>query len=436
MGKQVIVYVVGLSTLLGYAILSMSTHGLNAQDTFFLYYARSTVHNIALGGANIGTHLCLNDPSYSTNLSNVPFNGGAFDVVITKSVDTTRIASIARLPIRHYDYTRGRWQTEMRDTVVAVIRRISFSRYGWFTEAEENGYVGSPYYGALDWKITGDSVFGPAHTNSRFNLAGTPYFHDKVTANQAPNLMALNGRKAPIYKSGFEWGIRVPRPSTNLSQLYTTARDRGGLLNTNGNDVALRFLPNGTVAVRIPPSTGRVRNDTVPLTLIAPNGLLVVNGGDLRVTGTYSGSLTVAALQGGRSGKGNVWIDGNGIIAVNSPRTNTQSTDMLGIVAENNTYISRDNSRNPSTVVNIDASIYCHNGELTAYQFWQIGKHGRVSLYGGVTQRTAGSLGVFSSRGLVGGFYYSIRHDTRFLLQAPPFFPASTKYQLVSWWEN
>ncbi|MER3524105.1 MAG: hypothetical protein C4326_08570 [Ignavibacteria bacterium] len=155
-----------------------------------------------------------------------------------------------------------------------------------------------------------------------------------------------------------------------------------------------------------------------------------------RVTGTYAGSLTVAALQGGLSGKGNAWIDGNGITAANSPRTNTQSPDMLGIVAENNTYISRDDTRNPSTVVNIDASIYCHIGELTAYQFWQIRNHGRVSLYGGVTQRTAGSLGVFSTRGLVSGFYYSIRHDKRFLLQAPPFFPSSTKYQLVSWWEN
>ena len=146
--------------------------------------------------------------------------------------------------------------------------------------------------------------------------------------------------------------------------------------------------------------------------------------------------MTVVALKGSTTNKGNVWIDGNGIVAADNPRTNPLSSDMLGIVAEQSTFISRDDSRTTTSTVNIQASVYCHNGELTAYQFWQIAKHGRVNLFGGVTQKTAGSLGVFSSSGIQNGFFYSIRHDSRFLTTSPPLFPASTKYELASWLER
>ncbi|MBP1601991.1 MAG: hypothetical protein H6Q06_2142, partial [Acidobacteria bacterium] len=100
-------------------------------------------------------------------------------------------------------------------------------------------------------------------------------------------------------------------------------------------------------------------------------------------------------------------------------------------------YISEDPSRNSSSQVNIQAAIYCHNGEFTAENFWTIPISGRVNVYGSICQATAGSLGVFNhGHGLLNGFYYSIRHDPRFLVMGPPNFPFSTKYRLLSWWEN
>jgi hypothetical protein len=108
----------------------------------------------------------------------------------------------------------------------------------------------------------------------------------------------------------------------------------------------------------------------------------------------------------------------------------------MGIVAERMAYVTRDVTRTPASVLNIDAAIYCHTGEFTAERYWDPGLHGRVSLFGGVTQNSAGSLGVFNSSGIVSGFYYSIRHDPRFLIMQPPSFPSSDKYKLVTWWEN
>ena len=299
---------------------------------------------------------------------------------------------------------------------------------------EKNGYSGSPFFGASDWKITGDSVFGFAHTNSKFNLAGKPYFNYKVTATNAPTLMTLGGVKAPIYNSGYQWGITVNRPPTNLTKLALAASTGGTLIT--GNDAALTFFSNGDVNIKIPPSSGLIRNDTLPLATVAPNGVIVVTGGDLRVKGTYHGQVTIGALKGVTTNKGNVWIDGNGIVASDNPQTNPSSQDMMGIVSEQMTYITKDLTRNTSSVINIQAAVYCQNGELTAQDFWLIPKSGRVKLFGGVTQKTAGSLGVFNSSGLLNGMYYTIKHDPRFLLKAPPSFPISDKYELISWWEN
>jgi hypothetical protein len=102
-------------------------------------------------------------------------------------------------------------------------------------------------------------------------------------------------------------------------------------------------------------------------------------------------------------------------------------------------YIKEDLTRSSSSVLNIQGAVYCQNGELTAENFWSIPVSGRVNLFGGVTQVTAGSLGL-SGGGppltMLNGFSYSIRNDPRFKTKQPPYFPYSDSYELVTWWEN
>ncbi len=426
MGKFSIVYVLGLCLIVAYSLWNINATGTSAMDTYTDYFSRTMAHDIALAGANIGTQNLLFDPSGVTDRTNVAFASGLYDIHFMKGGDTAGITVYSRILVG------GGW---VYDTVIAGFHHTPFSKFGWFTETENNGYVGSPYYGASDWKITGDSVFGFAHTNNHFNLAGTPYFNDKVTATTAPALMKINGVEAPVFKAGYQWGITINRPIANLTNLAAEATTAGALIDV-GNDVSMEFYSDGNVHVRIPPSDGSVRNDTVPLTTLAPTGVVAVRNGDLRIKGTYSGQVTVASLKGITTNKGNVWIDGTGIVAADDPMTNPNSTDMMGIVSENYTYITRDDSRTQASTVEIDAAVYCYSGELTAQDFWTIGKSGRVILYGGVTQKTAGSLGVFSGGGLQHGMFYTIRHDPRFNYSSPPHFPVSDKYELVSWWEN
>ena len=419
MGKASIVYILGLTVIVSIALMNVSATTTSAIDNFTAYYGRTMAHNIAVTGANIGTQKLMFDPAYTGDLLNQSYAGGTFDMYIVRpGGDSIWVKCCSRVDVS---------AETIRDTVVACLRFTSFGKYGWFTDAEKNGYVGSPYYGADDWKITGDSVFGNAHTNKQFHLGGTPFFNDKVTATTAPTLMKINGVQAPIYKAGYQWGITVTRPVSNMTRILNTASLGGKVFNNT--DVSLNFL-NDKVAVRIPPATGLVRNDTVPIATLAPNGVIAVNNGDLRVKGTYSGKITVSSVTG------NVWLDGNGVLAEDNPVTDPDSPDMLGIVAQKSVYITKDLTRTMSSVFNIQAAVFCQIGELTAESFWTIPKSGRVFLFGGVTQATAGSLGVFNSGGLLNGMYYTVRHDTRYNYTTPPAYPISSKYELVTWWEN
>ncbi len=442
MGKSSLIYVIGLGVLVGYGLLNINNNSTASMDTYKEYYLRTMAHNLAVTGANIGTQLITRNPLYAGDLTEQPFGAnGWYSMQLTRSGSTAMITSTSKV---RTGISWAHLDGFIRDTVIASFKHIPFSEYGWFTEKESNGYVSAagtngPHYGASDWKITGDSVHGRAHTNNKFNLGGSPYFHDKVTARNAPTLMTVGGVRNPIYNAGYQWGITVTRPSANIANLQTLANSGNVLGMPYANqDVGLTFINNGTVRVKIPWTTGALRDTTLLLTSLTNNGVIGIPSGDLHIQGTYRGQVTVCAFRGSSgagTNKGNVWFDGN-LVGATSPRGNPNSTDIMGVVAERMAYISRDITRTPSSVLNIDAAIYCHTGEFTAERYWEAGLHGRVSLFGGVTQNTAGSLGTFGSGGILTGFYYGIRHDGRFLTTQPPSFPSSDKYELVSWWEN
>lgn len=442
MGKATIVYIVGLSLLVSYGLRNINANTLASSDTFQQYYGSMMSRNLAITGANIGTQLLTRNPAYAGDLVNQQFGpGGWFDMRLTKVGDEATIIATSRYATAvSREYPDG----YVRDSVIASFQRISFCEYGWFTDGEQNGYLqpdGShgPHFGASDWKITGDSIFGRAHTNKQFNFAGTPYFQDKVTALHPATLMAVNGVMQPVYNSGYQWGVTVSRPVTSIAALKTmTTAGKGINIPLDDNDVGLEFYADGNVHLKVPFNTGALADTTVPLTGLTINGVVGVVGGDLHVKGTYHGQVTMCAFKGSWGtglNKGNIWIEGN-IVAADNPRVNASSPDMAGMVAERMVYIKREDTRTSSSVLTIDAAIYAHEGEFAAERYWEPGLHGRVSLFGGVTQATAGPMGVFSSGGLISGFYYSIRHDPRFLSAQPPAFPSSDKYKLVTWWEN
>jgi hypothetical protein len=256
----------------------------------------------------------------------------------------------------------------------------------------------------------------------------------------APNTMNYGTPPvyAPIFNKGRTWGVSINRPNGNMPNLESIAASSTPPALFNGNDVALTFFGDGRVNVRIPPSTGAMRNDTVPITSVTSNGVIAVKNGDVRVKGVYHGQVTVTALKGtAASGtKGNVWIDGD-IVAGNNPQTNPSSTDMLGLVAERMMYLTTTGIPRLSTsVVNIQAALYAHTGVFAAENYNTIGLSGRISLYGALSMNASTATGKMSGGVLVGGFLKSLRFDSRYATSAPPSFPRSDRLRLVAWYEK
>ena len=438
MGKSSIVYVMGLSCLIAISLRNISDSSTSSMDAYTNYYARTMAHNVVAAGANVAVGRFLRDTSTA---------GGAFSIGggdVTYGFQNVGDTLVVMTAMSHLNVETGIGADKgaKRDTIVVAMKHPPFSMYGWFTDQEVNGYRDSsgalsPFSGQADWKITGDSVWGPAHTNGHFNLAGTPYFHDRVTAGSAPTITKFKPTDKPVFDNGNQWGIKVDRPKSNIDNLQSVAASDGLLFQDQ--DVGLTFNSDGTVHIKIPPSTGAIRDTTAALASIVKNptnGIVIgVKNGDLRIKGTYSGNITLGAFSNSSGKKGNVWIDGNGIVAANDPSTNPNSNDMLGIVADRFVYISKDGSRNSSSVVNIQASIYSQNGELTAEDFWKGGLQGTVKLFGGVIQKTAGSLGTFDSGGIKTGFFYNIKFDERFRSRSTFAFPKRA-WIIATWWEN
>jgi hypothetical protein len=328
----------------------------------------------------------------------------------------------------------------MRDTVIAMFRHTQFAKYGYFSQEEVNGYM-SPSSNAITgdnmWKVTGDSMFGLAHTNGQWHLRGRPFFDDKITGFNVPESMVFNGVNNPIFNAGSQWGITVNRPASNLTKLENIAASSTPPALFSGDDVALTFFADGTVHVRIPAGTGAARNDTLPIGSLTSSGVIAVKDGNVRVKGEYSGRVTVVALKGTSSDtKGNIWIDGD-IVAHDNPRINPSSPDMLGLVAERMAYVTTTGiPRDHNSVTNVQAAIYTHFGVFAVENYDTVPVSGRINVFGALAMNASTATGKINGSGLTNGMLKSIRHDPRFLSKAPPSFPVSDKFELVSWWEK
>ncbi len=439
MGKASIIFIAGLSLIVTTILMRVGKTSTDSADSYSEYYGRTMAHNIALAGANVGTQLLLADPTYKTARKD-SFGGGSYSFKIDSLNPQGDRRLTVSAQIRLYDNISEK--STIGDTVKAVFRRTPFSKYGYFSESERNVYrspTSNTTSGGNMWKTTGDSIFGPAHTNLRWNLGGTPYFHDKVTAGTSPLLSGgPGGAGNPVYNAGYQWGITVSRPAARLNELEALASSNGRFFN-GGSDVGLTFDASGSVRVKIPWSTGAVR-DTVyaSIAALAPNGIIVGKSIDIRVQGTYQGQATVVARTGTSTGalKGNVWFQDN-LVAATNPATNPNSTDMMGIVAERMAYIATTGvTRTSASTTTVQAAIYTHNGTFSVENYNGCGVHGKFFLHGGLALSGSTNFNTVSGGSITNGMSKNFRHDSRFLTQSPPYFPFSDKYELVSWWEK
>ncbi len=445
-GKGALLVILGFSLIFGVASRYWNRNSTKAAENFVDYYDLTAVHNIAVSAANIAADSIFWDPSNpNLNLSG-PFSGGTYNFssrwdVVNQDSDIL-VTAVGIYPGMYGNIT---------DTVQVLLSPASFDRYAFFSNDENNTY----------W-ITGDTLTGPFHTNGTMYVSGVPVIKGSATSLNGTDPAKLPDSNGDTLKcTSYQSGVNITIPS-DLSSTENAASRVFANTDTyprDTYDVYLTFNSDGTVTyhttlVTYPASSGGRRattvttpDSTVPLGTFAPNGVVLVDNGDVHVQGTLNGDVTVVAEQGtGNSStnwphislpnyvtppdrNGNVLIDGN-IVYKDNPENGT-SSDMLGLVADNSVMVSTQTTQN----MTIDAAIFAKSGEFLYQNYSGGSPMGYLYLYGSITNNIRGPVGTFSGGRLLTGYNKDYKYDSRFATGAPPFFPTTGQFQILSWRE-
>ena len=408
MGKAALIMVMGFSTALLMIGSNISKVSSEAMDNYLSYYKSSMAHNIAAAGTNMAARALWENFAWRGGFSNKRFAGGYVGCRVS-DVGINQVSVVST----------GRFMDQL-STVAVLLQPSSFSRFGYYSNIE----------GSI-WWITGDTVWGPMHTQDNLRVAGTPTFMQRATS--LGNIIYNSGpppKDNPRFLGGYESGVSVNLPA-NLSPLLTAASSGGRVFN-GPDSVYLDFLSNGRVRYKQGASSPW---SEALLSSFAPNGVIYANGTNVHVSGVVNGRVTVGA--GGSTGsnkQGNIFVD-NDLTYARDPRSGS-SSDVCGLVAENNILIA-NNTANNNNDLNLHASCFSRNGGFTAENYGSRGVEGRIRLLGGIQQNRRGAVGTFSGTppALNNGFLKDYRYDDRLLYDAPPFFPTTGNYEIVSWFE-
>jgi hypothetical protein len=403
MGRSALIMVLGFTTAL-LMIGSNITKVSDAAMENYMYYNNSAMaHSLAGAGMNLASRAIFENPLWRAGFSNKSFGGGTFSVQVedlgNNQVKMTSTGTFAGVT----------------SVVACVLQPSSFSKFNYYSVTDQNGY----------W-VGGDTIWGPFHCNNTLNVAqtngGSAVFMQKATSLNGIN--NYQGQAHPVFKGGYDSGVNVTLPS-DLTPLRTSAQTGGKYVN--GGKLWVQLNADGTVTWKVGGSSwGGGGWTTESISSFARNGAVWCHGQDVHVKGTLHGQLTIGS-------GAQIWIDDDVTYAAD-PRYGP-SSDMLGLVAEGKLYIS-DVPANHNNDFTLMASVFSRTDGLWAENYSTRPVEGKMTTVGGMIQNIGGYTGVFSGNSIIHGFlpggtYY----DDRLMNAAPPFFPTTGNFEVVSWFE-
>jgi hypothetical protein len=411
-GKGSLLVILGFSLIFGIASRYWNRMSNAAIDNFVQYYNWTNAHNIAIGAANIAADSVFWN-SQATHLSlSGSFSDGVYTISTQLSGSNIVITSV------------GRYQGAS-DTVTVILQPYYFSRFAVYTSV----------MGGVYW-ATGDTVWGRYHNEQdKINLLGSPVFYGKVTSKLGTNPMLPSKSATPQFYGGYQSGVSIPMPNTSAADAQAAAASGGFVFNNPGNgpyDVYLTLNSDGTVTYRTP---SMARDSTVALRVLAPNGVIFVNQGNLHLKGTLNGQATVGATGSSGLGFGNVYIEDD-VLYSRDPQTYPNSTDMLGIVAENNITVRKPSTPPYKHDWTIDAAIFAQKGQFNAYVDNGYPVLGSIKVFGSISNYQLGATAIGDNYGnVIHGYSSDYRFDSRLETATPPSYPSTGRFQVVAWRE-
>jgi hypothetical protein len=413
-GKAILFVVLGFS--LTFLIIGQNYNRitLRATDNMTNYANNEISHNIALSGANIACNAFYIDPTWTAGYSNLACQGGTVNITVQTLDAVKLIKSITS--ISTFQGYNGYSLNTYHDTIIVTLQPSRFSRYAYYSTSEG----GSPIYWA-----TGDTVTGPLQTQDYLRVSGNPVFLGMVGTKLG--VVKKNGSSDhPQFLGGLLTGSNVPINSAGVSSVESFALTNG--FEFSGHDTVYLNFQGDSLKYRYAWNT---KDTTKLISTMVHNGVLFVKGGTARIRGTIKGQLTLGCSQVTKGGS--VYLDSSLAYKTN-PISNFASTDIFGVVTQNN-FVITDNKANNNNVT-IQGSLYCQTGSFTAENYSTRAYDGYINLLGGIVQAVRGPVGVIGTSGnITNGFSKSYSYDRRFMFSAPPNFPNTGSFNVISWYE-
>jgi len=393
--------VIGFSAIMLLTGKNMSDVGIQALDNSLSYYENTQRYAIAVAAANLVCSKVWNDPAWSAGYSSINYNGGTFSATVTS-------LSGGKKEINASSSYGG-----ITQTVTITMKPSYFSKFG---------YYGGTSASAAAWE-TGDTIGGPSHTQGKLKTFGSPVFLGKATS--LTGITRSGSPATPQFFGGFESGVSIAMPANTSYTAIQTAAASGGYSQTGGS-LYLKFNADGTVSWK---TSSAASYTTVMLSSFAPNGVITIDKGSLFVEGSLDGRVTLASLRTSGSSGGTTRITNNLVMADN-PRTNPSSNDVLGLVSYGDITIA-DNS---AARFDVQATLYSYTGGL-AVENGTSRPPGTLGVYGGMMVERLYATSNGASGSARKGYNLSLRFDERFTNDSPDYFPATGKYEILSWLE-
>jgi hypothetical protein len=288
--------------------------------------------------------------------------------------------------------------------------------------------------------VTGDDMNGPLHTNDDLLICGTPSFgrsaadvvevsappqgwqgYSGCSGNQ-PNFVGPLVTTAPVLTPPATNGKlkTIAGPSYTYTG-QTTIQLIGTTMKVNGG-AAIAIPSSGVVYVK----NGACSSSYSPFTATYPNSS---GCGNVRVFGTYSGQLTIAAENDviiwddiTRTGNGLLGLIANNFVRVRHPICPTNN---LGCT--NGTMTSQANKNNCGSGVNgtgsqsnlrIDAAMLAIQHSFIVDHYNCGANLGDLTINGAFSQKYRGAVGTTGGTGYIKNYNY----DDRLRYQEPPSF--------------
>ena len=412
-----LIIVIGITMSFSVFQLRMNYTVSESSDNFTAHYMETLLQHTANNGINYAINRMWETDSLGGTYQ-VISNMCTTDVeILTIGLDSLRVKAVATTKVLDPAYyaVNGTMKT-IKDSIMAFFSyQIPASNYFWYSNSEGNVY----------W-VTGDTITGPIHTNGLLRTYGSPVFQGKVTATSGITPDPTSPSSEAIYNDGWEIGVSNS-VVVDVADLKTRALLASGALPVNygafyNEELFLEFMGNGEVIREV---DGEYI-DTVAIATIAPSGILYSEK-NVSVKGVLKGELTIYTEQ-------SIQVTGQ-LIYNTDPRVYPESTDMLGLVANNDVVVADNGDTNSD--LDIHASMMAVNGSFTAQNYETRSIAGDLNILGSIVQDERGAVGTFnwSSVTLLSGFSKNYEFDNRLSSISPPNYPYVKGLRLISWWE-